>query len=137
VHRHRAVGAAAAHTLPATLSELTGVGEALQRATARLPRAPSALESMAGAAEEDWSSGGAVADEAAFGSNFQPAPAGDPSEVREEQDVEGVGRFRLFGNGRVSVLFEDRTILTMRDSPLRPAEARTWCGEITRLMTNH
>ena len=37
-----------------------------------------------------------------------------PTAVLEESTVDGLGRFRLFGDGRVSVLFEDATVLTMR-----------------------
>ena len=41
-------------------------------------------------------------------------PALDPSALLEEAIVDGLGRFKLFGDGRVSTLFDDGTVLTMK-----------------------
>jgi len=44
-------------------------------------------------------------------------PVVDPAAVLEEAILDGLGRFRLFGDGRVSVLFADGAVLTMRRAP--------------------
>ncbi|KAL3903520.1 MAG: hypothetical protein SGPRY_011641, partial [Prymnesium sp.] len=58
---------------------------------------------------------------------------GDASELVEQSFLPGVGRFRLFGDGRVSVTFDDRTILVMHRPPPPPPSVHG-SADVTRGM---
>jgi hypothetical protein len=60
------------------------------------------------------------------GTNGGRRLTGDASEVFEDVSVDAVGRFRRFGDGRVSVAFDDRTLLTVAAPGTAAAEA--WTG---------
>ena len=86
------------------------MGEALVRKARHMPRHDSGLGATAAHPERDealpheW--------------RVRSSPHGiDPSTVLQEVVIEGVGRFRYFGDGRVSTIFADRTVLTMRPAP--------------------
>ncbi|KAL1522669.1 hypothetical protein AB1Y20_017647 [Prymnesium parvum] len=97
-----------------SLLELASLGEAL------LPRNEQrrlAYTQRCAARSARWS--GVESDPPPCGCHYDPkhearCGRGSAAQVVEEALVPAVGRFRLFGDGRVSVAFEDRTIVTMR-----------------------
>ena len=95
---------------PARLCDLTAIGEALARKAREWPA---------------YRSCGDNAARRAAGAPSAPAsatPSADPAALLEEVEHEGAGRFRLFGDGRVSALFADGVVLTMRPAgPTAPS----------------
>lgn len=95
---------------PARLCDLTAIGEALARKAREWPA---------------YRSCGDDAARRAPGAPSAPASAArsaDPAALLEEVEHEGAGRFRLFGDGRVSALFADGVVLTMRPAgPTAPS----------------
>ena len=130
---------------PASLLELTTFAEQLWARQRSLPRSPSDGDAAhapphltAGElSADDGGGGGGGGGAAAHGRTaaeasrhasgerhqgeglpaFPPSAAPPAACLVEQADVEGVGRFRLFGDGRVSVLYNDGAVLTMRPPP--------------------
>lgn len=108
----------------ASLRDITAVGERLAAKSRSLPRCSpggiTADEANQSSLDPIATGGWAVGLEASSMASeaTDDLPAVDPAACLEESIVDGLGRFRLFGDGRVSVLFDDSTVLTMRKTSL-------------------
>ncbi len=108
-----AVGAAAptvyaADAIPPTLRCAALWGVDMDESAAKLSRAAALARSLVGA----MCRGRRPASAAAAATTARASPA-DASRVVEEVYAAGLGRFRLFADGRVSAALSDRTVLTL------------------------